>query len=66
MRDKIEPLQADIEAGVTELVDGEEPWAWAVIEVLRHTGIRVEELLELTHCSVVAYTLPTSGRGRTC
>ena len=36
-------------------------WAWAVIEVLRHTGIRVEELLELTHGSVVAYTLPTSG-----
>jgi hypothetical protein len=32
-----------------------------VIEVLRHTGIRVEELLELTHGSVVAYTLPTGG-----
>ena len=36
-------------------------WAWAVIEVLRHTGIRVEELLELTHGSVVPYTLPTRG-----
>jgi hypothetical protein len=24
-------------------------WAWVDIEVLRHTGIRVEELLELTH-----------------
>jgi hypothetical protein len=26
-------------------------WAWAVIETLRHTGIRIEELLELTQLS---------------
>lgn len=36
-------------------------WAWAVVEVLRHTGVRVEELLELTHRSLAAYTLPTTG-----
>jgi hypothetical protein len=36
-------------------------WAWATIEVLRHTGIRIEELLELTHHSVVQYRLPTTG-----
>ncbi len=36
-------------------------WGWAIIEVLRHTGIRIEELTELTHRSFVAYTLPTSG-----
>ena len=30
-------------------------WAWAVIEVLRHTGIRIEELLELTHHSIRPY-----------
>lgn len=36
-------------------------WAWAIVEVLRHTGMRIEELLELTHHSVVAYTLPTTG-----
>lgn len=36
-------------------------WAWAVVEVLRHTGVRIEEMLELTHRSVVAYTLPTTG-----
>lgn len=36
-------------------------WAWAVVEVLRHTGVRIEELLELTHRSFVAYTLPTTG-----
>jgi hypothetical protein len=36
-------------------------WAWAVIEVLRHTGVRIEEMLEITHRSFVAYTLPTTG-----
>jgi hypothetical protein len=36
-------------------------WAWAVIEVLRFTGIRIEELTELTHPSAVQYRLPTTG-----
>lgn len=27
-------------------------WTWAALEVLRHTGLRVEEMLELTHLSV--------------
>jgi integrase len=36
-------------------------WTWAVIEVLRATGVRVEELLELTHHSLVQYRLPTTG-----
>ncbi|HEY5987985.1 MAG TPA: site-specific integrase, partial [Streptosporangiaceae bacterium] len=36
-------------------------WAWAIVEVLRHTGIRVEEMAELTHHSFVAYTLPSTG-----
>jgi len=36
-------------------------WTWAVIEVLRHTGLRIEEMLELTHRSFVAYTLPSTG-----
>ena len=35
-------------------------WAWAAIEVLRHTGIRIEELLELSHHSLVQYKLPGS------
>ena len=37
---------------------------WATVEVLRHTGIRIEEMLELTHHSFIAYTLPTHRRGR--
>ncbi|MFF4337933.1 tyrosine-type recombinase/integrase [[Kitasatospora] papulosa] len=35
--------------------------AWAIVEVLRHTGMRIEEALELTHHSFVAYQLPTTG-----
>jgi integrase len=36
-------------------------WAWAIIEVLRLTGLRAEELLELSHHSLVQYRLPDSG-----
>ena len=36
-------------------------WAWATIEVLRATGIRIEELVEMTHHSFVAYKLPSTG-----
>ncbi|MER5219342.1 tyrosine-type recombinase/integrase [Streptomyces flaveus] len=36
-------------------------WTWAAVEVLRHTGIRVEELTELSHHSFVQYRLPTTG-----
>lgn len=36
-------------------------WAWAVVEVLRHTGIRIEELTELSHHSFIQYRLPTTG-----
>lgn len=34
---------------------------WAIIEVLHHTGIRIEELPNSPHRSFVAYTLPSSG-----
>lgn len=33
-------------------------WAWAYVEVLRHTGIRVEELVELSHTSIRQYHRP--------
>ena len=36
-------------------------WAWAAVEVLRLTGIRIEELLEISHHSLVQYRLPTTG-----
>ncbi len=36
-------------------------WAWAAIEVLRSTGIRIEELTELSHHSLIQYRLPATG-----
>jgi hypothetical protein len=36
-------------------------WAWAAVEVLRLTGVRVEELLEISHHSLVQYRLPGTG-----
>ena len=36
-------------------------WTWAMVEVLRHTGIRIEELTELSHHSLIQYRLPASG-----
>jgi len=36
-------------------------WTRAIVGVLRQTGVRIEELLELTHHSFCAYTLPGTG-----
>lgn len=36
-------------------------WVFAAIEVLRATGIRIEELTELSHHSLVQYRLPSTG-----
>ena len=36
-------------------------WTWAIVEVLRSTGIRIEELLEISHHSLVQYRLPGTG-----
>lgn len=44
-------------ADVTQRED-EAFWSWAIIETLRHTGIRIEELEEITHLALVSYQLP--------
>jgi len=36
-------------------------WTWAMVQVLRHTGIRIEELTELSHHSLIQYRLPATG-----
>jgi integrase len=36
-------------------------WAWAAVEVLRMSGVRVEELTELSHHSLVQYRTPATG-----
>ncbi|MEU2395039.1 site-specific integrase [Streptomyces sp. NPDC007369] len=35
-------------------------WAWASVEFLRLTGVRIEEMLEVSHHSIVQYKLPTT------
>ena len=35
-------------------------WAWAAVEVLRLTGVRIEELTELSHHSLIQYWLPAT------
>jgi integrase len=37
-------------------------WAWAAVEVLRETGIRIEELTELSHHSLVQYRHPSTSQ----
>ncbi|MFF5334710.1 tyrosine-type recombinase/integrase [Streptomyces sp. NPDC013181] len=36
-------------------------YGWATVEILRMTGMRVEELKELGHHSIISYKLPTTG-----
>ncbi|MEU6016162.1 hypothetical protein ABZ826_19505 [Streptomyces sp. NPDC047515] len=60
------------EVGSTErrinqsLVEDDAFWAWAVIETLRHTGVRAEELTELTHLvpDQATFALSTTARRR--
>jgi site-specific recombinase XerD len=33
-------------------------WEWAIVETLRHTGVRIEELLELSQLSIRQYQRP--------
>ncbi|MFE9328162.1 tyrosine-type recombinase/integrase [Nocardia sp. NPDC052278] len=37
-------------------------WAWAAVEFLRHTAVRIEEMLETSHHSIVQYRHPESGQ----
>lgn len=56
----VEDIATGEQTNVTDSED-EAFWAWAVIEVLRHTGVRIEELLEITHLALVSYKLPDTG-----
>jgi site-specific recombinase XerD len=64
-RDSAPPLQIqDLATGeVLDVGQAEHDafWAWATIEVLRHTGVRIEELLEVTHLALISYRLPDTG-----
>lgn len=56
-------VENTVSGEATELIRAEEDafWAWAIIETLRHTGVRIEELLEITHLALVSYRLPDTG-----
>jgi integrase len=60
---RVQPVGAP-DAPVTNCHDLEDAafWTWAVVEVLRLTGVRSEELLELTHLSIHRYTMPDGQR----
>lgn len=36
-------------------------WQWAIVGILKETGLRVEELEELTHTSLSQFKMPTTG-----
>ena len=36
-------------------------WTWAVVKVLLHRGIRIEELTDLSHHNLIQYRLPAIG-----
>jgi integrase len=56
----IEDFDSGVQHDITHSED-EAFWALAVIETLRHTGIRIEELQEITHLALVSYQLPGTG-----
>ena len=52
----------DTATGKVVHVDREEErtfWEWAIVETLRHSGIRIEELLELSQLSIRQYRRPS-------
>jgi integrase len=52
-----------LQYGVVNVTQAESDafWAWAIVETLRHTGVRIEELLELTQLSLRHYSSETTG-----
>lgn len=49
-----------LEINLTQL-ENDTFWSWAIIETLRQTGVRHEELLELTHLAIQPYKVPSTG-----
>ncbi|MEU2040468.1 site-specific integrase [Nocardia niwae] len=58
---RVEQARADQAINVTQ-AEEEAFWTWALVEILRHTGIRHEEMLELTHFSLTTHALADTGQ----
>ncbi|MET9692967.1 site-specific integrase [Streptomyces sp. NPDC006514] len=62
-KDSSTPFRAYDESGRRAhlgLVEERAFWAWATIEFLQHTGVRIEEMLEASHHALIQYRLPTT------
>lgn len=55
-----ENAEGSEEVNLTQL-ESDTFWSWAIIETLRQTGVRHEELLELTHLAIQPYKIPSTG-----
>ncbi|WIN00039.1 site-specific integrase [Actinoplanes oblitus] len=53
-------LASDEQINVT-VAENSAFWRWALLETLRHTGVRLEELLEMTHLALISYKLRDTG-----
>jgi site-specific recombinase XerD len=56
----VEDLATGERINLTDTED-EAFWSWTIVETLRHNGVRVEELTELTHLALISYRLPDTG-----
>jgi integrase len=56
----IEDTETGTQTDVTEAED-DAFWTWAIIATLRETGVRIEELMEITQLAIVSYRLPETG-----
>jgi hypothetical protein len=59
-RTRAQRLDTDEAIDVTKVED-EAFWTWAIVETLRHTGARHEEMLELSHFALSTHVLPDTG-----
>jgi site-specific recombinase XerC len=56
--DPVPTRVVNLDTGVVTHIGAEEEaafWDWAAVETLRHSGVRIEELCELTHLSIRQY-----------
>jgi site-specific recombinase XerC len=53
-------LTSDTQINLT-ITENSAFWGWAIVETLRHTGVRLEELMEITHLALISYQLQDTG-----
>jgi len=56
----VEDVETDKRIDVEQIED-EAFWAWATMATLKETGVRIEELLEITRLAITSYRVPKTG-----